>query len=71
MPRNKKLAFRSFKRKREVDTNEEEKLIQMEQFLKITSSPKLNIYVFLYFIDLVIKSLFFIFRSLNYHHSNP
>ena len=49
MPYNTKLAFRSFKK-----CPEENKLIKMEQFLKIP--PKLHIYLFFYFIDLVIES---------------
>ena len=42
MPRNTKLAFRPFKK-----GSEEEKLIQMEQFLKIISSKVTQISVFL------------------------
>ena len=42
MPHNAKLAFRSFKK-----GSEEEKLIQMEQFLHIISSTVKQISVFL------------------------
>ena len=42
MPHNSKLAFKSFKK-----GSEEEKLIQMEQFLKIISSKVTQISVFL------------------------
>ena len=44
MPRNTKLAFRSFKK-----GSEEEKLIQMEQLLKIISSKDTQIPVFLFY----------------------
>ena len=55
MPHNTKLPFRSFKK-----GSKEEKLIQMEQFLKIISSKVAQIS----FIVLVIKPLFFTFRIL-------
>ena len=42
MPHNSKLAFKSFKK-----GSEEEKLIQMEQFLKIIFSKVTQIFVFL------------------------
>ena len=42
MPHNTKLAFRSFKK-----GSEEEKLIQMEEFLQIISSKVTQIPVFL------------------------
>ena len=64
MCHNTKLAFWSFKK-----GSEEEKLMQMEQFLKIISSKVTQTSVFLLYRS-VIKSLFFTFWSLNYHHSN-
>ena len=64
MPHNTKLAFRSFK-----EGSEENKLIQMEVFKDNFLQSYINL--FFYFIDLVIKSLFFTFRSSNYHPSNP
>ena len=51
MHHNTKLAFRSFRK-----GSEEEKLIQMKEFLKIISSKFTN--MFLSFVDLVTKSLF-------------
>ena len=42
MPHNTKLAYKSFKK-----GSEEEKLIQMEQFLKIISSKVTQISIFL------------------------
>ena len=65
MPHNTKLAFRSFKK-----GSEKEKLMQIEQFLKVNFLQSYTD-MFFYFIDLVIKSMFFAFRSLNYRHSNP